>query len=556
MRTHYAITVGLLLCGSALAQGPLTPPGAPGETMKTLAQVEPRTPIPALPFTISTPGSYYVTTNLTVASGDGITIGASEVTLDLMGFALQGGGSGFGVYVNAAVTNVSVGNGTLLRWNTGVLAIQCNRGRFERITSSQCGADGFTIGADNLLRDCAALSCDDDGFDARGDRNVFERCRAVGCAYSGFYMLYKKEGVLRGCEAYDSTVSSGGGIMVGDQFTVEDCTVSGNAGDGLQGGSRCIIRGNTSRSNGFASGSGFNVHLTGTSNEVVDNVSVDGRVGLQADGAYNRVAGNTVRGNTYNYSFAAGNQLELVISELPVSLDWSASVKLAGTLTMSTTQDSGITVNADNVTIDMGGHSLVGPGAESGSGIYQADSRHNLRVYNGKVSNWQGTGAAGINANGHGGQLDHIQALNNVVGIRAGPGSAIRDCTAAYSQGTGIIVSDGSSVSGCTANDNSAGIIASSECVILNNVCRDQFINLGSGFFSGVGIRVYLSNSRIEGNTLVGNWKGLLVDDAENLIVRNCASANTFDYDIAGGNSVGTIQSTPVGAGAWDNLSY
>src|SRR5579883_474024 len=86
------------ICGSFLlssilmfAQGSLTPPGAPAPTMKTLSQIEPRTPISSLPFTIYIPGSYYLTTNLTgVSNSDGITISTGNVTLDLNGFTLQG----------------------------------------------------------------------------------------------------------------------------------------------------------------------------------------------------------------------------------------------------------------------------------------------------------------------------------------------------------------------------------------------------------------------------------------------------------------------------------
>lgn len=72
------------------AQGNLTPPGAPAATMKTLDQIEPRTPINqvSLPFTINASGSYYVTENLSVASGNAITINASGVTLDLSGFTI------------------------------------------------------------------------------------------------------------------------------------------------------------------------------------------------------------------------------------------------------------------------------------------------------------------------------------------------------------------------------------------------------------------------------------------------------------------------------------
>jgi hypothetical protein len=73
---------------TAFAQGSLTPPGAPAPTMITLQQIEPRTPISSVPFTITTPGSYYLTTNLYSPSGNGITVSANDVTIDLNGFAL------------------------------------------------------------------------------------------------------------------------------------------------------------------------------------------------------------------------------------------------------------------------------------------------------------------------------------------------------------------------------------------------------------------------------------------------------------------------------------
>src|SRR4026208_191371 len=105
----------LVLCifpSDLLAQGALTPPGAPAPMMKTLQQIEPRFPIFAIPTNISVPGSWYLTTNLTGTAGNGITIQADNVTLDLNGFALVGPGN---VAISAASArfNLCVRNGTI-----------------------------------------------------------------------------------------------------------------------------------------------------------------------------------------------------------------------------------------------------------------------------------------------------------------------------------------------------------------------------------------------------------------------------------------------------------
>jgi hypothetical protein len=97
MRSPLLAAVLLSLPAIALAQGALTPPasafanGAPAPTMHTLDQLEPRTPIPggSAAFAISVSGSYYLTGNLTVTTGDAITISADNVTLDLNGFTIS-----------------------------------------------------------------------------------------------------------------------------------------------------------------------------------------------------------------------------------------------------------------------------------------------------------------------------------------------------------------------------------------------------------------------------------------------------------------------------------
>src|ERR1700736_1195998 len=75
---------------TCFAQGTLTPPpGAPAPTMRSLDQIEPRTPISSAPYSINSSGSYYLTKNLTVNSGTAITIAADGVTLDLNGFTIS-----------------------------------------------------------------------------------------------------------------------------------------------------------------------------------------------------------------------------------------------------------------------------------------------------------------------------------------------------------------------------------------------------------------------------------------------------------------------------------
>ncbi|HMO52415.1 MAG TPA: right-handed parallel beta-helix repeat-containing protein, partial [Kiritimatiellia bacterium] len=96
-------------CASApvFAQGSLDPSGAPIPSMRTLQQIEPSTPVDAVPFTISQPGPYHLSRNLHHSTtGSAIVITASDVILDGRGFVITGNpASGTLIAANTAGTN-------------------------------------------------------------------------------------------------------------------------------------------------------------------------------------------------------------------------------------------------------------------------------------------------------------------------------------------------------------------------------------------------------------------------------------------------------------------
>lgn len=185
---HGIAAVLLATCNTQLttcfAQGALTPPGAPAPSMKSLAQIEPRTPISLAPFTINQPGSYYLTTNLSVTSGDGITINANNVTVDLNGFTIASTASpvnGYGIQLAVAGgnTDVTIYNGHITGGTT-------NNG------SGVISGSGFSTGIDLpaiftqncRVKDVSVSGCLNYGiFLGTGDGSSVESCSVNSTRY-------------------------------------------------------------------------------------------------------------------------------------------------------------------------------------------------------------------------------------------------------------------------------------------------------------------------------------------------------------------------------------
>ena len=204
------------LSPSSFGQGSLTPPGAPAPTMKTLDQIEPRTPISTLPFTISAPGVYYLTKNITTTGG-GITIDTDDAVLDLGGFTLTGDGTAGdrGVDVSAQA-RVTIRNGTLRNFGLGInlaagtaealvedltivdctstglfapatASVQLLRSVFRRVRLVGNNSGGISItsfagapAARNVIDLCEALGNTNDGISVNATGNLIVRCLASG----------------------------------------------------------------------------------------------------------------------------------------------------------------------------------------------------------------------------------------------------------------------------------------------------------------------------------------------------------------------------------------
>lgn len=186
--------------------GPLNPPaGSVAPTGRTLDEIynkipipgapptgayEGRTPIPGgtSPYTISQPGSYVLTGNLSAAglSADAITINASGVTLDLNGFNLTGGnGNRAGVSILDGVTHTVVRNGRISGAQNGVMIAAASSGHLieDLLIRSPFSTGVFSNARCTVVRRCVITeigggfaSSLGTGVIVRGDCSTVEEC--------------------------------------------------------------------------------------------------------------------------------------------------------------------------------------------------------------------------------------------------------------------------------------------------------------------------------------------------------------------------------------------
>ncbi len=177
MKKSYLLCGYLLLISLASAQGPLAPPGAPAPLMKTLDQVEPRTPVNAVNtpgdtnalYVISQSGSYYLTGDvLGVPDKHGIRIDADYVTLDLNGYTLDGViGSLSGIETSEEFLRaLTIRNGSVRYWGEYGANVVAGTLILDRVRAEGNTAGGFRqSGNAGLTLNCAAINNGGIGFE-------------------------------------------------------------------------------------------------------------------------------------------------------------------------------------------------------------------------------------------------------------------------------------------------------------------------------------------------------------------------------------------------------
>ena len=228
-----ALSTILYQPSTALAQGSLTPPGAPAPTMKTLDQIEARTPITntASLVTISQPGSYYLTANLTVSTGDGIDINTNDVTLDLNGFTIKStaaSATGTGILLSGSSSDITIGNGHI-------------RGGGTNNSSGVFSGGGFTYG----IKTSGAVP----------ENVLVSRISVSGCRYDGISLSGQNSTVVEACKV--RTVG-GYGIMAS---TIKSCVAVDCGSSGIYGDQVSDCRGESTSSYGlYASATALNCY--------------------------------------------------------------------------------------------------------------------------------------------------------------------------------------------------------------------------------------------------------------------------------------------------------
>lgn len=500
------LSAALVVSAAAyLNAGDIDPPGGPiAPTMKTLTDVEPRIALSQettpgdgqYTFVIDSPGSYYLTGNMSVSGiGRGaIRINEPQVTLDLNGFKIEGiGDTGSAIVVATGRSWVRISNGVVEDFRQAAIQIP--------------GGAGHIVEGVRMFRN------DGGGIDASSATVTVRDCNF---SQGDFGMRVGEQSVVQNCQV---EVVSFEGISTGPHSLVEGCHVAGgSAGIAVHTGS--VVRNSTARSSATGIlGNGFGVVVESSAAEDCTN-------GISLTNG-STVLGSTARGNSaIGIRVGTGS----VVTSSTAFENGGNGVE---------TQTSGVVRGVSSY--NNGGSGIVcGDGSSiSDSVVFGSDAGDAAGVVIGRGSSVSNT-VSRENA-GDGFYVDIGSSVNNCTargnggyGFTILSGSTVVDSTARTSGQSGFYAAGvGVTIDRCTAHANTEhGIFAGSGSVIRNCTARANGLN-----GDGDGINVFGSDTLIEGNNCNGNDRGIVVQVPGSIIQRNRVSGSSdVNWSVVFGN--------------------
>jgi hypothetical protein len=203
----------------------------------------------------------------------------------------------------------------------------------------------------------------------------------------------------------------------------------------------------------------------------------------------------------------------------PIVISAPGSYRLASNLRVASTRVDAIDITANNVTLDLNGFSIIGPGSGTGNGINAGVQGGicnppkvtvtNVTVTDGVVTAMGGSGIC-LGSYAH---VERVRALRNGgSGIEVNSFARIIGNLCNNNMATGIACGRDCVISGNTANSNLEGIFTSDNAAVLGNSASlnsdDGLILLGTfPAYSGFGKNV-MENNRVvcaDGGTSIGD---------------------------------------------------
>ena len=229
------------------------------------------------------------------------------------------------------------------------------------------------------------------------------------------------------------------------------------------------------------------------------NAQIMGAV-LAQDGAGSALDADMVDGlHASDIIDAAGGDARTAINTVPYTINAPGSYYLAADLSHTGTSTDAITINADNVTLNLNGFTLSGPGTSTGSGNRGiVTNGTNTVLLNGSVTLFGGYGIYEANFAGKGMRLANISAIanGNTGAFLGGTEQHVISCYFSANLGHGVRTGSGSIIEGSIANLNGGdGIIVSSTTTIRNNITKNNAL---SGIYGNTA-------AQIVGNTVAFN---------------------------------------------------